>query len=482
MRYLLITTLVVVTAAGCATKKPPSSEELRGQSLPTVSLSNQVWQAGSAAAGLIQDNWLAEFNDAVLMSLIDEALTNSLDLRVAAARVEKADAYVGVAKAALRPSIGLFGTGGFNMGGGDLSSALMGAMLGASWEIDLWGRARYGRNAAQAEFASAEADLEFARQSLAAMVAQSWFTATETHQQKKLAAEMAKLADEMANIAEKRNSVGVGNEQDVALAKASSGEFKDMLQQATLAYDNAVRALEVLLVRYPSAELKTRPDLPAMPGPIPVGMPLEMLERRPDLIAAERRVDAAFNRVGEAKKSMLPRLSLNISGSYLDSDVLELQEDYDNPSAGGGGKLFVPIYQGGALKGQVRIRTAEQKEAVADYGRLALRAIADVENALAASRILSEREKILKQTVKHHEKALESVETSYRVGRQDMRNVIQQQISVHNAKLALLSVQSEQLSQRVNLHLALGGGFKERPMEQPDDATSDEVALTKKDK
>ena len=465
MRYVLLTIVVALGSLGCVTKKPPAVDEMRGEALPGVALTNG-WVV-AADANVIHDNWLASFGDRALEALVVEALTNNLDLRAAAARVEKSAGYVDLAKSALRPTLGLYGTGGFNMGGGDLTSALLGAVLGASWEIDLWGRARYGRNAAQAQFASAEADLEFARQSLAASVARSWFAATETKLQQDLAAEMAVLATEIARIADKRNAVGAGSEQDAVLAKASAGDFMDTLQRATLAHQNALRALEVLLGRYPSAELQARADLPSLLGSIPVGMPLGMLARRPDLIAAERRVEAAFYRIGEAKASViLPRISLNASGSYLDSDVLELKEDYDNPSGGAGGKVFMPIYDGGAARSQVTIRTAEQKEAVADYGRIALRAIADVENALAAARNLEEREGILRQNVADHERALSLAEVAYKVGTQDLRSVMQQQITVHNARLALLGVQGEQLAQRVNLHLALGGSFQEKPVEQ----------------
>jgi outer membrane protein TolC len=109
-----------------------------------------------------------------------------------------------------------------------------------------------------------------------------------------------------------------------------------------------------------------------MPGAIPAGLPLEMLERRPDMLAAERRVASAFNRVGEAKAARLPRLILNANVAAIDSDILQLKEDFDNPTGGVGAKLIAPIYQGGALKTQVTIRTLEQQEAVAEYARLAL--------------------------------------------------------------------------------------------------------------
>jgi outer membrane protein TolC len=184
-----------------------------------------------------------------------------------------------------------------------------------------------------------------------------------------------------------------------------------------------------------------------------------MLERRPDMVAAERRVAAAFNRVGEAKAARLPRIVLNASVGAVQSDILQLKDDFSNPTAGAGATLIVPVYRGGELRTRVEIRTLEQKEAVAQYARLALRALGDVENALAAGQTLTERERVLNRVVTDNERALSLAQTSYRVGRTDLRAVHQQQLSLFSARLMLLRMQSEQLSQRVNLHLALGGGW-----------------------
>src|SRR4029077_9506677 len=129
----------------------------------------------------------------------------------------------------------------------------------------------------------------------------------ETWLQLQIAEDMVKAAQDLVTLAEKRRQVGSGTEQDVALARATVGNLQDAAVQARLAYEQTLRALELLLGRYPAAELQARLDLPALPGPVPAGLPLEMLERRPDMVAADRRVAAAFNRVGEAKAARLPR-------------------------------------------------------------------------------------------------------------------------------------------------------------------------------
>jgi len=468
--------ITLALLVGCATHSPPDSTEIRAQagSLSQMHLDGS-WKATSSS-GEIQDYWLASFDDPELNALVEEALRNNPDLGVAATQVEQAAQYVELAKAALRPSINLFGVGGFNMGGGDISSALQGASLGVSWELDLWGRLRYGRNAAQATYTSMQADYEFARQSMAAAVARGWFTATETWLQLDLADEAVQASTDLVALAENRWQVGIGSEQDILLARANQASLEDAARQVRLAHSQSLRALELLLGRYPSAELQARHELTAMPGPLPTGLPLQMLERRPDLVAAEQRVAAAFNRVGEAKAAKLPNISLNANVAAISSEILQLQEDFDSPTGGAGARLLAPIYTGGALSAQVEIRTLEQKEAVADYASKALRALGDVENGLAASETLSARQAFLERAVTDNRRALEMAQQSFKVGRIDMRAVQQQLLSLQSAQQALLRVQSEQLSQRANLHLALGGSFAEAAQLMPEPAGEQDLA------
>lgn len=328
--------------------------------------------------------------------------------------------------------------------------------------LDLWGQLRYQREVAAAGLASVQADTEFARQSIAATTAKAWFVAAQTLGEQQLATEMVTSSEHLVRLAGDRYRIGAGSDQDVALAAANLGVARDSLVQARYAHQAAVRALELLLARYPAAELRARPDLPPLPGPVPAGLPLQMLERRPDLIAAERRVAAAFNRVGQAKAAQLPAIRLTGNVGYLDSDILQLKQDYDNPSAGLGAKLVAPIYTGGGLEAQVELVTAQQREAVAQYARLALRAIGDVEESLAIGRTLVEREALLKAISADQQRAFDLAQTAYRVGKQDLRGVEQQQLSLYATRVNLLRVRGEQLSQRIALHLALGGSFGER--------------------
>jgi NodT family efflux transporter outer membrane factor (OMF) lipoprotein len=434
---------------------------MRKEALPDIVLDRPQWAAGAGlSADPVQQDWLHTFNDPQLDALVQEAIAHNPDLRVAGTRVEQAAQSLIIAQSALRPQLGIFGTGGGKSGGGaDSSSALQAIMMFASWELDLWGRIRYARNAAQQDLLSVQADLQFARQSLAASVAKAWFTATQLTLNAALAGDMVRSANQLTSLAQDRERVGAGTDAETALARATAKELEASAQQIELGRTQALRALELLVGRYPAAEVQARADLLAVPGPIAAGLPLQMLERRPDVIAAERRVAAAFNRVGEAKAARLPSITLSGNFGAFESEILTLKEDFENPTGGVGARLLAPLYQGGAITAKVQIRTLQQKEAIADYARVSLRAIGDVENALASSASLATRAALLTDALNEQTRALELTENQFRVGRADRRAVEQQRINMQNARIALHNVRTDELAGRVNLHLALGGNF-----------------------
>jgi len=447
--------LSVAALGACALKSPPERKDLAKEALPNFQVP-PAWTAQPGAGGAIQGGWLAGFDDPQLDNLVREVLASNPDLQVAAARVEQAASLVKVAGATLYPQVTALARGGGALSGD--SSGLEGAGIFANWELDLWGRVRAGRASARDQYGSAALDYEYARQSLAALAAKSWFLATEARLQKMNAEEMAAASEKQVGFANDRLRVGRGDEYDVALARATLATFRDSVQSLDLAYQQAVRALEALAGRYPAAALNVPAQLASLPGPVPVGMPSELLERRPDVVAAERRVAAAFYRVEEAKAARLPRISLTAAVTSISSELFVLK-DRDNPVWSAGASLTAPLFLGGQLQAQVEVRTAEQKQALAEYARVGSRAFGEVENALSTAFTLDAREAILRDAVVDNGRALELANVRFRVGAGDLRAVQQQSLALHAARTALLRVQTERLVQRVNLHLALGGSF-----------------------
>jgi len=450
---------LALALAGCALKSPPDHQTLVSDAMPAMK-TPAAWAAPGTAPGAVGGGWLGTFADARLEALVAEALANNFDLRVAAARVERAASYAKQAGATLYPQVtAMLRGGGPTSGDG---SGLEGGGLYANWELDLWGRVRTQAAAGSAQYEAAQKDAEYARQSITALVAKSWFLTTEARRQRAIAQDMAAASAKLAALARERVRVGRGDEYDVRLAEASAQGYRDMILQLDLAEQQAMRAVETIAGRYPAAALDTAAEFPAFPGPVPTGLPSELLERRLDVAAAEQRVASAFYLVGEAKAARLPRISLSANVSSISSELFILQ-DRDNPVWSLGAGITAPIFTGGALKAQVEIRTAEQKAAVADYGRIGARAFAAVENALSAGFNLAERVKVLEAAVAENDRALELTRVRVRVGSADERAVQQQALAVAAARAALTRALGERLVQRVNLHLALGGSFDSPP-------------------
>jgi multidrug efflux system outer membrane protein len=453
----LLAACLLASLAGCAVLPEPTGAEVQSQALVGTAIPPN-WSAAASAAQ-VDDGWLASFNDPVLSQLVHEALTNNPDLHIAAARLEQANAQLDIAQAQLKPGIGVLGRSG-SKPVADMVPLLSGAMLRLSWEVDLWGRMRYARNAASAARDATSAEYRYAQQSLAAAVARAWFVASEARQQHELAAGMVQSAQALAELVRERQRVGVGSEVDVVAARANLNGYQDAQRQVELAHRQSLRALELLLGRYPGADMVASATLTPLPGPVPAGIPMDVLNRRPDMFAAERRVAAAFDKVGEAKAAQLPTLSLSAGYGRLSNEVLETRDILEQRIYSIAGTAVAPLYTGGALTGQVALRTAEQKQAVADYARRALVALGEVESTLNAEHILGERECILEEAATASREALRLEQTAYRVGKSDLRAVNQRHLATRAAEVALLSVRRERLSRRVDLHLALGGSFE----------------------
>ena len=308
---------------GCALNQPPEPQALRADALPTVTVP-EAWASAGTRAGAVRDDWLATFGDARLQALVFEALASNLDLRVAAASVERAGAYAKQAGSTLYPQVNLLASGSFT--GSDSGSAFETAGVFVSWELDLWGRVRSQAAAGSAQYEATAKDAEFARQSIAALVAKSWFLAIEARRQRAIAQDMVGAAESLAALARDRQRIGKGDEYDVRLAQASVQGYRDAVLQLQLAEQQASRAIETLVGRYPAGALEAAAAFPAYPGPVPAGLPSELLERRLDVAAAEKRVAAAYYLVGEAQAARLPRISLTASGSSITSDLVFLKD------------------------------------------------------------------------------------------------------------------------------------------------------------
>ena len=405
------------------------------------------------------DDWLAALGDATLDALVAEAIANNLDLRQAGERVAIAQQSVVVVGAQLKPHVGA------DLGGRttrddehDQNSNVTLADVGVVWELDVWGKLRAQRAAAQAGFQATALDYAYAQQSLAATVAKSWYLTIETRQLLALAEQSVGIYGELMKLVVQRRSAGKDSDLDVADTRAKLESSLSQVEFARQSYGEARRGLEVLLGRYPAAEIDAAAAFPPLPAPPATGIPAALLERRPDIIAAERGVLAAFRQQEAVQLALRPDFSMSLVGGRIGDPVLSLLRL--NPwfaSAALGAS--VPIYEGGALRAEVKIATAQQAQAVARYGSVVLTAFREVENAIANEHLLAQRLPLDQGATQARGEAVRIATVQYVAGRRDLLWVSNLQSGQLASEVDLIKLQALQHVNRIQLYLSLGGGF-----------------------
>ncbi len=440
----------VLWLAGCASTPAP---EVNAVVAPPAQ-----WAAG-AQGGTVQGGWIAGFGDPVLLQLVNEALAHNHDLKAAAAAVAQAQAEARKAASAQVPMVGV------NVGAqraGDTESFVQsdtGVSLGIAWEADVWGRIRAGVSAGKAGVEAARADYAAARQSLAAQVSKAWFQAIEAQQQHTLAQESLDNLHETLRIVRAQQREGLASGLDLHLVQTDLGETEARVQETATAQHDAVRSLELLLGRYPAAELKVATGLPAMPDAAPAGQPAELLARRPDLRAAEARVAAAFALAQQARAARLPRISLTSAAGTASTALQALVLPVDSFWYVGL-NLFQPLIDGGRLKADVKVADAKQQAALEQYAGRVLQAFNEVEHSLDAESGLRRRSASLRQAAAEATQAWQLAMHRYRAGEAGLLDALQLHQRLLGIRQSLYRVELLALTGRVNLHLALGGEFQ----------------------
>ncbi|HYC55926.1 MAG TPA: efflux transporter outer membrane subunit [Candidatus Binatia bacterium] len=483
--FALLVSACAAALSACAMTAADNAS-VTGARAPMAAIAPEQWVAGGASApGSIASDWWRDFGDPALDGLIAEALANNHDLRQAAARVLGAQAEARIAGADLWPQLqtgangsrgrqvfvgfptDAFGANAPCQGGGctpapsgPLSSTSnnFGVSLDLSWELDLWGRIRASKTAASAEADAARIAFEGARLSLAAQTAKAWFAFVEAREQLALALATRDSYAQSSGLITERYERGTRSPLDVRLSLTEAAAAEARVAQRRSVLERIARQLEVLVGRYPSAELQPTGALLHPVTPVPAGVPAQVLVRRPDLAEAEQRVFAADRRLYAARASMLPRLAITGSAGSISDDVADLL-DGDFAVWTIAANLVQPVFQGGRLRGAVARADAGVDAAMAAYATAALRAFSEVENALADERHLAVVVAALADAAEQSAAAESLATERYFGGLEGYVTVLQAQRNSLEARATLLEARRLLLETRINLYLALGGGF-----------------------
>jgi multidrug efflux system outer membrane protein len=408
--------------------------------------------------------WWEAFKDPILQELIRESLAANQDLVLATARVAEASALVGVARSGLYPQIdaqvaGAYGQPLADQIQPDEPRARWSANAAVFWELDLWGRVRNGRDAAIADLLATEDGRHAVVLSLVSGVAQAYLELRALDLELEIARSNTETRRGTLDLFENRAKGGIASDLEVNQARADLAVTMAAIPDTEMRIWMKEHQLCVLLGRAPGPIERgaTLVDTPVLPE-LPSGVPAALLQRRPDLLAAEQGVVAAGQRVGVARANRFPALSL--------SGIIGLQArtpaDLFDPAAVAwdtGGSLLAPIFQGGRLKGEEEAARARLEQAVADYRRAvqnALREVADASGAVLKLRdVRSARQTQVTATTAASKLAL----ARYQGGVSSYLEVLDAQRQQFDAQLALATAVRDELTSAVQLYRALGGGW-----------------------
>lgn len=403
--------------------------------------------------------WVQSFDDSQMSALVNEALTRNHSLAGSLAAVEQSEALARTARAAQLPSVdlGATGTGSFVPNAADSDSYT--GSISASWQLDLWGRLRDRSKAAKADLRAAQEDYADLSLAIAGQTASAWVDLVSADEQVKLSEDEVKTRERSLRIVERRYKNGVSTSLDVRLARSALATAKASQAFQKQQRANASRRLEVLVGRYPADQIRVDDNLPVlgdMPNP---GNPADLLTRRPDVRAQEARLKAAGFRVSDARKAILPSLSLSggagtSGGSF--SDIF----DVDAAAASLVGSLTQPLFAGGSIRANIDRNNAVAKQRLESYAQTVLVAWREVEDTLDSEHYLANRESALQEAATEADEAEKLAEREYARGIGTIFELLDAQRRRINAQTQLISARAARVNNRIDLFMALGGDDK----------------------
>jgi multidrug efflux system outer membrane protein len=479
MKQLLVLAAGLLASTSLAACKVVGPDYLAPQVATPAAFAEPVQGVTADTADL--SRWWTQLGDPVLDSLITRAMGQSLDLKTAQSRLREARDQITVARSALLPSVNGSAVAAHRdvpfpsnaSASGSSASSPLAALpnhlslyslgVDATWELDLFGGARRGVEAANAQADAAQWQGRDIQVALSAQVARAYLTLRLAQAQK--AADQADIArlNDLLDLVAARARAGVVTDLDVNQQRQTLQAKLAEVPQLDMQARQAIHALATLLAQSPSAldaELTPARDLPTAPVVLPVGLPSDLLRRRPDIRAAERNLAAATAQIGVAEADLYPKLNLIGLASFAGTDLGSLLSKR-NFSTIGLGDGSVPFFNAGRGRAQVAARREEANQAETAYDQAILTALREVEDALVAYATASEQERLLTDDLRTAQDSAALAGQRYNAGLTDFTSVLQIQGAIDAAETQRLSAQSAKIGALVALFTALGGGWTE---------------------
>jgi outer membrane protein, multidrug efflux system len=425
--------------------------------------------------------WWTTFDDPILTSLVERAIVSNLDLRQAEARIRQARSTRGIAVSGLFPEIdanssyskSLNSRASFGSAGStSLQSSIIPSTndlfqvgLDAAWELDIFGGVRRGIEAAQASLQASVEDRRDVLVTLISEVGVNYVSLRGFQQQILIARENLAAQKHTAEITRKRYEAGFVSGLDAANAYAQVATTESQIPLLQSGAQAAIFSLSVLLGLPPAAlteELNSDKPIPTTPPEVPVGLPSDLIRRRPDIRRAEAQLHSATANIGVATAALFPQFSLTGSAGFLNSDITSLA-NFSSRFWSYGPSVNWPIFTAGRIRWNIELQKAIKEQDLAAYEQAILNALKDVETALVAYAKDQERIRSLVVAVENNRKAVDLSTKLYIVGKINFLNVLVAQRSLNSSEDALVQTTRNLATDLIALYKALGGGWEKEP-------------------
>jgi multidrug efflux system outer membrane protein len=406
--------------------------------------------------------WWKKFSDPMLVSLISEALHTNLTLQLAQSRLRQARASRGIVAGPFWPSLTANASCSRGATGTAHSSDTFSTGLDAAWELDFFGGTRRNVESADATILAARENIHDAQVTVCAEIALDYIQLRSIQEQIAIAENNLKSEQRTAGLTRQRLGAGFVSALDVANADAQVATTESAIPVLETAARQSIYALSVLLARPPADlvdQLSQPGPVPLTPPEVPVGLPSDLLKRRPDIRVAEAQWHAANAQIGVAKADLFPQFSLTGNLNYQ-SDLVRTLFAGSSRLWGAGPSVTWPILQGGAIAANVRLQKELTDQASITYRQTVLQALQDVENALVAFAREFEHRKALNEAVVQNRKAVDLSMQLYTQGNTDFLSVLDAQRSLYASETALSQSKESISTDLVALYKALGGGWE----------------------
>ncbi|MGV8058106.1 MAG: efflux transporter outer membrane subunit [Smithellaceae bacterium] len=460
----LLILLLITIISGCVSVGPdyvrPNTTVYQDWNTPLKSDSNNK---GKDTQTLVA--WWSTFGDQKLSSLIERATKGNLDLKKARARIREARASRGVAKAGFFPTLDATGSASRSKGsedsGGGTTSDLYAVGFDAAWELDIFGGIRRSVEAAQANLEASEEDQRDVLVSLAAEVAINYIDVRTYQTRLAVAKSNLKTQEETYQLTVWRNQAGLSDELAVQQARLNLESTRSKIPTLRTGLEEAMNRIAVLLGEQPGkvhGELINQEPIPVAPENVVVGVPADIMRRRPDVRKAERNLASQTAKVGVATADLYPKFKISgtigleaLSGSNL---FLSGSRTY-----GFGPSITIPIFAGGSIRQNIEIQSAVQEQYLIAYENAVLNALEEVENALASFVEEQSRRQSLIDATTAAKQTAELAKIKYQAGLTDFSNVLDAERSLLSIEDELAQSKGTVISNLIRLYKALGGGW-----------------------